>query len=90
MPLPTVILPGYFAAASDYRELEKSLVDRGFPTVTVPLGKGDWLPTFGGRSMVPILRQLDRTVKQMLQQYGVPQISISSVIPPAAGFLASI
>ncbi len=76
MPLPTVILPGYFAAASDYRELEKSLVDLGFPTVTVPLGKGDWLPTFGGRSMVPILRQLDRTVKQMLQQYGVSQINL--------------
>jgi hypothetical protein len=36
-----VILPGYFAAASDYRELEKSLVDRGFPTATVPLGKRD-------------------------------------------------
>ncbi len=76
MPLPTVILPGYFAAASDYRELEKSLVDLGFPTVTVPLSKGDWLPTFGGRSMVPILRQLDRTVKQMLQQYGVSQINL--------------
>lgn len=41
MPLPTVILPGYLAAASDYRELEEFLVDRGFPTVTVPLGKRD-------------------------------------------------
>jgi triacylglycerol esterase/lipase EstA (alpha/beta hydrolase family) len=71
-----VILPGYFATASDYRELEKSLVDRGFPTVTVPLGKGDWLPTLGGRSMVPILRLLDRTIKQMLQQYGVSQINL--------------
>jgi triacylglycerol esterase/lipase EstA (alpha/beta hydrolase family) len=76
MPLPTVILPGYFASASDYRELEKSLVDRGFPTVIVPLSKGDWLPTLGGRSMVPILRQLDRTVKQMLQQYGVSQLNL--------------
>ena len=88
MPLPTVILPGYFAAASDYRELEKSLVDRGFPTVTVPLGKGDWLPTFGGRSMVPILRQLDRTVKQMLQQYGVPQINL--VGHSAGGWISRI
>lgn len=76
MQLPTVILPGYFAAASDYRELETSLVDRGFPTVTVPLSKRDWLPTLGGRSMVPILRQLDRTVKQMLQQYGVSQVNL--------------
>jgi triacylglycerol esterase/lipase EstA (alpha/beta hydrolase family) len=76
MPLPTVILPGYFAAASDYQELEKFLVDRGFPTVTVPLSKGDWLPTLGGRSMVPILRQLDRTVKQMLHEYGVSQINL--------------
>jgi len=41
MPLPTVILPGYLATASDYRVLEKSLVDRGFPTATVPLGKRD-------------------------------------------------
>ncbi|MFB8792853.1 MAG: hypothetical protein U7126_01145 [Microcoleus sp.] len=66
MPLPTVILPGYLAAASDYRELEKSLVDRGFPTVKVPLSKGDWLPTLGGWSMVLILRLLDRTIKQIL------------------------
>lgn len=88
MPLPTVILPGYFAAASDYRELEKSMVDRGFPTVTVPLGKGDWLPTFGGRSMVPILRQLDRTIKQMLQQYGVSQINL--VGHSAGGWISRI
>ena len=88
MPLPTVILPGYFAAASDYRELEKSLVDRGFPTVTVPLSKGDWLPTLGGRSMVPILRQLDRTVKEMLQQHGVSQINL--VGHSAAGWISRI
>lgn len=88
MPLPTVILPGYFAAASDCGELEKSLVDRGFPTVTVPLSKADWLPTFGGRSMVLILRQLDRTVKQMLQQYGCQQINL--VGHPAGGWISRI
>jgi hypothetical protein len=71
VPLPTVILPGYLAAAADYRELEISLVDRGFPNVTVPLGKGDWLSALGGRSIVPMLWQIDRTVKQMLQEYGV-------------------
>jgi triacylglycerol esterase/lipase EstA (alpha/beta hydrolase family) len=74
--------------ASDYRELETSLVDRGFPTVTVPLRKGDWLPTFGGRSMVLILWQLDRTVKQMLQEYGVSPIDL--VCHSAGGWISRI
>ncbi|WP_339384387.1 esterase/lipase family protein [Microcoleus sp. LEGE 07076] len=79
---------GYFAAASDYREFEKSLVDRGFPTLTVPLSQRDWLPTFGGRWMVPILRKLDRTVKQMLQQYGSQQIDL--VCHSAGGWISRI
>lgn len=76
MPLPTVILPGFFAGAYEYRELEQSLVDMGFPTVTVPVRKRDWWSTVGGRSMVPILRSLDRTVKEVLQQYNVSQINL--------------
>lgn len=74
--LPTVILPGYLEGAIAYRPLEQSLQQLGFPTVTVPLRKRDWLPTVGGRSMIPILRQLDRTVKQVLQQHNVSQINL--------------
>ncbi|MBD1888579.1 alpha/beta hydrolase [Coleofasciculus sp. FACHB-SPT9] len=76
MPLPTVILPGYLEGAIAYRPLEQSLQESGFPTVTVPLRSRDWVPTVGGRSMIPILRQLDRTVKQMLQQYNVSQLNL--------------
>ena len=76
MPLPTVILPGYLEGASAYIPLEKSLQELGFPTVTVPLRKRDWLPTVGGRSMVPILRILDRTVKQTLKQHNASQINL--------------
>lgn len=76
MPLPTVILPGYLEGATAYIPLEKSLQALGFPTVTVPLRKRDWLPTVGGRSMVPILRILDRTVKQTLKQHNASQINL--------------
>lgn len=76
MPLPTIILPGYLEGASAYIPLEKSLQELGFPTVTVPLRKRDWLPTVGGRSMVPILRILDRTVKQTLKQHNASQINL--------------
>ncbi|HLO48569.1 MAG TPA: alpha/beta hydrolase [Kamptonema sp.] len=88
MPLPTVILPGYFAAASEYSELEKTLCDRGFPTLIVPIRQRDWFPTVGGRSMIPILRLLDRTVKQALQQYNSPQINL--IGHSAGGWIARI
>jgi len=74
--LPTVILPGYLEGAVAYRPMEQFLEQLGFPTVTVPLRRRDWFPTVGGRSMVPILRQLDRTVKQVLQEYNVSQINL--------------
>lgn len=76
MPLPTVILPGYLEGATAYISLEKSLQALGFPTVTVPLRKRDWLPTVGGRSMVPILRILDRTVTQALKHHNASQINL--------------
>ncbi|MFB2896091.1 esterase/lipase family protein [Aerosakkonemataceae cyanobacterium BLCC-F50] len=76
MPLPTVILPGYLEGASAYIPLEKSLEALGFPTVTVPLRKRDWLPTVGGRSMVPILRRLDRTVKQTIKYHNTCKINL--------------
>lgn len=76
MPLPTVILPGFFESAQAYYKLEKSLQDLGFPTVTVPLGRRDWIATLGGRPVSPILKQLDCTVKHILQQKGVSQINL--------------
>lgn len=74
--LPTVILPGYLEGAIAYLPLQQSLEQLGFPTAIVPIRFRDWLPTVGGRSMIPILRLLDHTVKQMLQQYNVPQINL--------------
>jgi pimeloyl-ACP methyl ester carboxylesterase len=67
MALPTVILPGYLADAVPYREMEQGLQELGYPAVTVPLRRWDWLPTLGGRSVLPFSLQLDRTVKQVMQ-----------------------
>lgn len=74
--LPTVILPGYLESAIAYLQLQQSLQQMGFPTATVPLRRRDWLPTLGGRSITPILQQLDRTVKQLLLQYNSTQINL--------------
>lgn len=76
MSLPTVILPGFFECAQAYYSLEKSLQNLGFPTVTVPLQRRDWIATLGGRPVTPILQQLDRTVKRILQQKSVSQINL--------------
>jgi triacylglycerol esterase/lipase EstA (alpha/beta hydrolase family) len=74
--LPTVILPGYLESADVYLPLQQALTALGTPTTTVPLRKRDWLPTLGGRSMVPILRQLDRTVKAALIDNRAQQINL--------------
>ncbi|RCJ35384.1 lipase [Nostoc minutum NIES-26] len=76
MPLPTVILPGYLESAIAYRQLEQSLKELGFPTITVPLRRRDWIPTLGGRPVTPILWKLDRTVKQILQECNAAQINL--------------
>jgi triacylglycerol esterase/lipase EstA (alpha/beta hydrolase family) len=74
--LPTVILPGYFESADLYLPLQQALIKIGTPTTTVPLRIRDWLPTLGGRSMVPILRQLDRTVNAALIDNNSQQINL--------------
>lgn len=76
MPLPTVIVPGYLEIQNAYRPLEQSLQSLGFPTVTVPLRRRDWLTTFGGRSVNPILQQLNATVLQVMEQYSASQINL--------------
>lgn len=88
MPLPTVILPGFFAGAIEYRALEQALQKLGFPTAIVPLRPRDWFPTVGGRSMIPILRQLDQTVKQLRQDYSVSQVNL--IGHSAGGWIARI
>lgn len=76
MALPTVILPGYLAGAAPYREMEQELQELGHPAVTVPLRRWDWLPTLGGRSVLPILQQLDQTVTQVMQATGSEAINL--------------
>lgn len=88
MPLPTIILPGYLAGAIDYREMEQTLNDLGVPTVTVPLLKRTWLPTLGGRSVLPVLELLDQTVQQMMRKYDAPKVNL--VGHSAGGWISRI
>ena len=74
--LPTVILPGYLESADAYLPLQQALTEIGTPTTTVPLRIRDWLPTLGGRSMVPILRRLDRTINAALSDNNSQQINL--------------
>jgi triacylglycerol esterase/lipase EstA (alpha/beta hydrolase family) len=76
MSLPTVIVPGYLAAAGEYSALESFLNEQGIDTYTVPLTKWDWVPTIGGRSMVPILRKIDLTVQKVRDKYGDSLINV--------------
>jgi triacylglycerol esterase/lipase EstA (alpha/beta hydrolase family) len=88
MPLPSVILPGYLAGASDYAALEKTMQDMGFPAITVPLRAWEWLPTVGGRSIAPILERLDQTVKQVCETYNTDQINL--IAHSAGGWVSRI
>jgi len=74
--LPIVILPGYLASAMPYREMAQSLNSLGYSATVVPLRRRDWLPTLGGRSMRPILQQLDQTVQQVMQQTGSDAVNL--------------
>ncbi len=88
MPLPIVLLPGYLAGAVEYHALEQTLQAQGLPTVTVPIRWQDWVPTIGGRSVTPILRILDTTVRQVQQRYGVPKVNL--IGHSAGGWLSRI
>jgi triacylglycerol esterase/lipase EstA (alpha/beta hydrolase family) len=88
MVYPIVILPGYLAGASDYRALEQTLAALGASATTVPLRVRDWFPTLGGRSVAPILRQLDAIVQQVRQQTGAAKVNL--VAHSAGGWLARI
>jgi pimeloyl-ACP methyl ester carboxylesterase len=86
--LPTVILPGYLAGAAPYREMEQELQSLGFPVKTVPLLRRTWVPTIGGRSMLPVLQMLDETVKQIMQETGSDRINL--VGHSAGGWISRI
>jgi triacylglycerol esterase/lipase EstA (alpha/beta hydrolase family) len=86
--LPTVILPGYLESADIYQPLQTALIEMGTPTTIVPLRKRDWLPTLGGRSMIPILRQLDRTVNAALTDNNATQIN--TIGHSAGGWISRI
>lgn len=88
MGLPTVILPGYLAGSPPYQEMEQALQELDFPAVTVPLRRRTWLPTVGGRSMLPILQLLDCTVKQVMQETGSDRINL--VGHSAGGWISRI
>ncbi|TVQ19309.1 MAG: lipase [Leptolyngbya sp. DLM2.Bin15] len=88
MGYPTVILPGYFAGAAPYQTMEKTLAELGFPSVTVPLSRWDWVPTVGGRSMGGILDKLDQTVKQVMETTGSDRINL--IGHSAGGWIARI
>jgi triacylglycerol esterase/lipase EstA (alpha/beta hydrolase family) len=88
MSLPTVILPGYFARATDYQDLAESLNQQGIPTEVVPLQQRNWYPTLGGRSVTPIIQQINQTVNTMLEKYQVNQVNL--IGHSAGGWIARI
>jgi pimeloyl-ACP methyl ester carboxylesterase len=85
---PTVILPGYLAGSRPYQEMEAALQSLGIPAYTVSLKRRDWFPTIGGRSMLPILQQLDQTIKQVLSDTGSDRVNL--VGHSAGGWISRI
>jgi triacylglycerol esterase/lipase EstA (alpha/beta hydrolase family) len=88
MSYPTIILPGYLAGAEPYQEMEQALQELGIAATTVPLRRRDWLPTVGGRSVWPILQQLDQTVQRVMEQTGGDRINL--IGHSAGGWLSRI
>lgn len=88
MPLPIVIIPGYLAGAMPYRPLEAYLNQSGRWAKTVPLTQASWLPTFGGRSVQPILRAIAATVEQAKAATGSDRVHL--VGHSAGGWIARI
>jgi triacylglycerol esterase/lipase EstA (alpha/beta hydrolase family) len=86
--LPSVILPGYLAGAAEYLALQKSLTKLGASATVVPLNRREWLPTVGGRSVVPILQRLHQTVEMVRQKYQCDRVNI--IAHSAGGWIARI
>jgi pimeloyl-ACP methyl ester carboxylesterase len=88
MPYPTVILPGYLAAASEYRDLQQELTASSYPARIVPLRVSDWFVTLGGRSVNPILQAIAATVQQVQREFDAPKVNL--VGHSAGGWIARI
>ena len=88
MVLPTILIPGFLAGAREYRMLKADLIAAGIPTATVPLSKASWLPTIGGRSVVPILQQIHRTVCEMQRHHNAERVNL--VGHSAGGWIARL
>lgn len=88
MPLPTVILPGYLASAQPYQAMENALAKQGFPAVTVPLRRRDWLSTLGGRSVINIIKALDATAQRVMIDHNCKAINL--VGHSAGGWISRI
>ncbi|MEM8715331.1 MAG: hypothetical protein AAGE92_06060, partial [Cyanobacteria bacterium P01_G01_bin.4] len=87
-PQPTVILPGFFAGAKEYRRLQQELESEGYPARIVPLTVSSWFPTVGGRPVTPILSALGETVRQTIREFGCNTVNL--IGHSAGGWIARI
>lgn len=85
---PVIIIPGYFAAASEYGALAQSLRKNGFDTTVIPVEWYDWISTLGGRPMTPILLILAQTINQVRRRTGAQQVQL--VGHSAGGWIARL
>ncbi|MEB3292443.1 MAG: lipase [Synechococcales bacterium] len=88
MPLPAILLPGYFAPGSEYQTLAQLLETAGISTTIVPLTKWDWIPTLGGRSIQPIVEKINQTVQAVRQQTSCSRVNL--IGHSAGGWIARI
>ncbi|MFN3359836.1 MAG: esterase/lipase family protein [Pseudanabaenaceae cyanobacterium] len=88
MTAVTVILPGYLAGSGDYLPMADYLQQRGIKATVVPLQWWEWLPTVGGRSVVPILDRLHATVQRVRDRYQADKVTI--IGHSAGGWIARI
>jgi pimeloyl-ACP methyl ester carboxylesterase len=88
MALPTVIIPGYLAGAAPYEPMVAHLQHQGITAVTVPLTRGSWFPTLGGRSVQPILAAIATTVDRLKAETGSDRVNL--VGHSAGGWIARI
>lgn len=73
-----VLVPGFLTGEEELRSMEKSLNERGIPTVTVPMPAWHWIPVLGGRSVRPILERIDYTVRHVAAGEAVPDMKYSA------------
>jgi len=87
-PLPTVIIPGYFAGAQEYQPLAQSLSRQGIPARVVPLSQLSWLPTLGGKPVTPVLKIIAQTLREACREHNSAQVNL--VGHSAGGWIARI